>query len=135
MINDTATGTFDVQITPSADIVAADPTLGRMQVVKQFHGDLEAGSVGYMLTAMTDTRTSAAYVVVERVTGTLHGRQGSFALVHKGVMDRGAPTQDISVVPDSGTEDLVGLSGTLTIVIAGKQHSYRLEYRLDLQTS
>lgn len=127
-----ATGSFDVQITPAAAIDAGDTSgLGRMSVVKQFHGDLDATSVGHMLTAATEMKGSAAYVVVERVTGTLQGKRGSFSLVHRGVMDRGKPEQDITVVPDSGTGELSGLRGRLTIVIDAGKHGYGLEYRFD----
>jgi hypothetical protein len=84
-----------------------------------------------MLTAMTAVKGSAAYVAVERVTGTLAGRRGSFSLRHTGIMNRGVPQLTITVVPDSGTDDLAGLSGTMAIDIApdGK-HSYRFDYTL-----
>ena len=81
-----------------------------------------------MLTAMTPVKGSAGYVAIERVTGTLAGKQGSFALQHTGTMDRGAQQLRISVVPDSGTGDLTGLTGELTIQIAGGQHSYEFQY-------
>lgn len=126
-----ATGAFDVKITPLAlSGPAEDATLGRMSIEKQFHGDLEAAGKGQMLTAATDVKGSAAYVAMERVTGTLHGRGGTFALVHRGTMNRGEPRLEVSVVPDSGTGELVGMAGTLSIVIAGGKHSYDLEYTL-----
>jgi hypothetical protein len=106
-------------------------TIGRLLLSKQFHGDLEATSEGHMLTAMTGVEGSAAYVAIERVTGTLDGRRGSFALQHTGIMNRGAPQLTITVVPDSGTDDLQGLSGTMAIDIApGGKHSYRFDYSL-----
>lgn len=127
-----ATGSFDVQITPVAPTDADDTSgLGRLNVMKQFHGDLDANSAGHMLTAGTEVKGSAAYVVVERVTGTLHGKRGSFALVHRGVMDRGTPEQHIAVVPDSGTGELLGLRGRLTIIIDGGKHGYEFDYQLD----
>jgi hypothetical protein len=126
-----ATGAFDVKITPLAlGGPAEDAALGRMSIEKQFHGDLEATGKGQMLTAATDVKGSAAYVAMERVSGTLHGRSGAFALVHRGTMDRGEPRLEVTVVPDSGTGQLAGLAGRLTIVIAGGKHSYDLEYTL-----
>jgi len=104
--------------------------LGRMSLDKQFHGDLEAVSKGQMLTGGTTIRNSAGYVAIERVTGTLKGRKGSFILQHTGVMNRGTPSLVITVVPDSGTEQLEGLRGTMTIRIEGGKHSYELNYTL-----
>jgi hypothetical protein len=83
-----------------------------------------------MLTAMTAVKGSAGYVAVERVQGAVHGRTGSFALLHTGVMARGEQRLTISVVPDSGTGDLAGLAGKMTIVIADGKHSYEFEYEL-----
>ena len=126
-----ATGSFDVKIAPAslAD-ASADPTLGRMTINKQYHGDLEATAKGEMLTAMTAIKDSAGYVAVERVTGTLHGRRGSFSLQHTGVMNRGAQHLTIAVVPDSGTDQLSGLSGELSIRITEGKHFYELQYSL-----
>jgi Protein of unknown function (DUF3224) len=127
-----ATGPFDVKVTPQDDKI--DPTLGRMTLDKTFHGDLEATSKGQMLTASTDVKGSGASVAVERVTGTLHTaagpRTGSFALQHIGTMTRGVPELNIAVVPDSGTGQLVGLTGKLIIHIAEGKHSYDFEYSL-----
>jgi hypothetical protein len=126
-----ARGPFDVKTT--AEVLServADPTLGRMSLEKQYHGDLEASGKGEMLTASTSVKGSGVYVAVERVTGTLQGRKGSFALYHTGVMTRGAPELRITVVPDSGTEELAGIAGTLSIQIANGKHSYDLEYTL-----
>ena len=126
-----ATGTFDVQLTPQgADDKGEAAPVGRMAIDKQFHGDLEATSKGEMLTAMTAVKGSAGYVAIERVTGTLRGRKGTFALQHTGVMTRGTPSLNITVVPDSGTGELVGLTGKLDIIIEGKQHSYVFEYQI-----
>jgi hypothetical protein len=100
-----------------------------MGIDKQFHGDLEATSKGQMLTAATDVKDSAGYVAIERVNGTLNGRSGTFALQHTGTMTRGEPQLVITVVPDSGTGQLVGLAGKMTITIAaGGKHSYGFEY-------
>jgi hypothetical protein len=104
--------------------------VGRMAIAKQFHGGLEAVSRGQMLAAMTDTEGSAGYVAIERVTGTLDGREGTFALQHSGTMTRGAQQLSITVVPDSGTGELAGLAGTMTIQIADGKHSYDFEYTL-----
>jgi len=101
-----------------------------MSIDKQFQGDLEATSQGEMLTAGTAVQGSAGYVAIERVSGTLHGRRGTFILQHSGTMTRGAPQLAVTVVPDSGTGELAGLSGRMTITIADGKHSYELEYAL-----
>jgi hypothetical protein len=125
-----ATGSFDITMKPLAS-ATAEPMLGRMSADKQYHGDLEAVAKGEMLTGLTDVKNSAVYVAIERVTGTLHGKRGSFILYHTGVMSRGEQHLTIAVVPDSGTDQLVGLTGTMSIDIApdGK-HSYTFEYTL-----
>ena len=125
----TARGPFDVTLAPQQD-AGAPATLGRMTIDKRFHGDLEATSQGQMLSAMTDTKGSAGYVAVERVTGTLAGRRGSFVLQHSGTMNRGAPQLSVTVVPDSGTGELAGLAGAMTVTIADGKHSYEFEYTL-----
>ena len=125
-----ATGTFLVNLVPLADDHATAAGLGRMSIDKQFHGDLEASSQGQMMSAMTGVKGSAGYVALERVTGTLAGRKGSFVLQHSGTMDRGTPTLSVSIVPDSGTDELTGLTGTLTIIIADGKHSYDFEYSI-----
>ncbi|MGE0130970.1 MAG: DUF3224 domain-containing protein [Blastocatellales bacterium] len=124
-----ASGTFEVKLTPQDD-KSEDATLGRMTIDKQFQGDLEGVSKGQMLTAMTAVEGSGVYVAIERVSGTLHGRKGSFALYHTGVMMRGAPQLSVTVVPDSGTDQLVGLAGKMTINITDGKHSYDFEYTL-----
>jgi hypothetical protein len=127
-----ATGTFDVKASP---LPAYDTTpgsmLGRLSLDKQFHGDLDATSKGEMLSAGTSIKTSAGYVAIERVSGTLKGRRGEFVLQHTGTMNRGAPQLSVTVVPDSATDQLVGLTGSLAIIIApdGK-HSYEFDYML-----
>jgi len=102
-----------------------------MALDKQFYGDLEGLSKGQMLAASTDVQGSAGYVAMERVTGKLDGREGSFALQHTGTMTRGTPQLSITVVPDSGTGELVGLAGKMTINIVDGKHNYEFEYTLD----
>ena len=129
-----ARGPFDVKIAPQKpdNAQAEGAGIARMSIDKQFQGDLEATSQGEMLAVRTDIANSAGYVAIERVTGTLHGRTGSFVFQHSSTMNRGVPTQGIAVVPDSGTGELAGLGGTLTIIIAeGGAHSYVFDYTLD----
>ncbi len=125
-----ASGTFEVKLSPQQDESAKETNLGRMLIDKQFHGDLAASSKGQMLAAMTEVKGSAGYVAIERVTGTLHGRKGSFVLQHNGIMDRSAPQLSVVVVPDSGTEELVGLTGKMAINIADGKHSYEFDYSI-----
>ena len=126
-----AQGTFEVQLTPQGpDDQAVDATLGRLTIDKRFHGDLEATSRGEMLTAGTAVEGSAGYVAMELVSGTLHGRTGSFVLQHSGTMSRGAPSLTVTVVPDSGTGELVGLAGSMAIMIADGKHEYDFAYTL-----
>jgi len=129
-----ATGTFDVKLKPLAAYDTTEGAPGRMSIDKEFHGDLKATSKGEMLAAMTSVKGSAGYVALERVTGTLGGRRGTFVLQHSGTMTRGAPHLTLTVVPDSGTDQLVGLSGKMAINIApDKTHSYDFEYGFALK--
>ena len=122
-----ATGTFDVKLTPQP----TDPMMGRMTIAKELHGDLEGTSAGEMLTAMTSVKGSAGYVAVEKFTGTLSGRRGSFILQHHATMARGAQHLAIEVVPDSGTDQLTGISGTMSITIGSDgKHFYDLAYEI-----
>jgi hypothetical protein len=126
-----ARGTFDVKVTPQpADDPAAGP-FSRLFLAKTLHGDLEGTSQGQMMAAETAVEGSGAYVAFERVAGTLHGKQGSFVLQHKGTMRGENYMMDITVVPDSGTEQLAGITGTMKIIIAGREHSYEFEYRFE----
>ena len=125
-----AKGTFEVKLAPQAEDKADGSTLGRYTLDKQYRGDLEAASKGEMLAASTGVKGSAAYVAIERVTGTLNGRKGSFVLQHTGTMNRGTPSLSVSVVPDSGTDQLAGITGTLKIIDADGKHSYEFEYLL-----
>ena len=132
----TAKGPFDVRLSPQPLAVedgAGGATRARLALDKRYQGDLEATSSGEMLSVMTTTQGSAGYVAIEKVTGTLGGRSGSFALQHSGTMNRGAPTLAIHVVPDSGSDELEGLTGTMRIVIAeGGKHSYEFDYTFAL---
>lgn len=124
-----AAGTFDVKLNPEEDKVA-DPTVGRMSIDKQFHGDLEGTSKGQMLAVSSEVKGSAGYVAMERITATLQGRRGSFALQHSGTMTRGTPQLTVTVVPDSGTDQLVGLTGKMKIDIVDGKHFYEFDYTL-----
>ena len=126
-----ASGTFEVKVLPQpAEDKVGDPTVGRLSIDKQFHGDLEATSKGQMLAVGTGVKGSAGYVAMERVAGTLHGHTGTFALQHSGTMTRGTPQLSVTVVPDSGTGHLVGLTGKMDIKIDNGKHSYEFAYEL-----
>jgi hypothetical protein len=125
-----ASGTFEVRLTPQAS-EGESSGVGRMSIDKQFHGDLEATSRGEMLAVRTAVEGSAGYVAMEQVTGTLGGRSGGFALQHTGTMTRGAARLSVTVVPNSGTDQLAGLAGEMTINVADGKHSYTFEYTLD----
>jgi len=128
-----AKGSFDVKMTPQKpdNKEAESANFGRMSLDKQFHGDLEGTSKGEMLGAMAEVKGSAGYVAMERVTGKLGGRSGTFVFQHSGTMTRGALQLSVTVVPDSATGDLVGLTGSMTIKIEeGGKHFYELEYTL-----
>lgn len=125
-----ASGTFEVKMNPQVDDQVGDPTVGRMELDKQFHGSLEAASRGQMLATITDVQGSAGYVAIERVNGTLDGSSGTFALQHSGIMTRGEGQLSITVVPDSGTGQLVGIAGKMTINIVDGKHLYEFEYTL-----
>jgi hypothetical protein len=123
-----AHGPFDVKLVPQDDKL--NDGISRMVLDKQYHGDLEGSSKGQML-ATGSTKSSGVYVAVETFTGTLQGKAGGFALYHTGIMAKGAPNLNINVVPDSGTGQLAGISGKMTITVApdGK-HAYDFEYTL-----
>jgi hypothetical protein len=123
----TARGTFEVKLTPEG---TPEQVPGRMSIDKKFAGDLDASSKGTMLAFMTNVKGSAGYVAMEKVEGTLAGRAGSFVLQHSGTMNRGTPEQSVTVVPDSGSEELTGLTGRMTIIIESGKHSYEFDYTL-----
>ncbi len=130
-----ASGTFEVSLTPQVALSGngngngnGDQIVGRMTIDKQFDGDLKASGRGEMLSVATRTQGSAGYVAMEWVSGILNGRSGRFALQHSGTMSRGAPTLSITVVPDSGTGELAGISGRMTIEIIDGKHNYGFDY-------
>jgi len=126
-----ATGTFDVKISAQPPYDTAEgATLGRVTLNKKFHGDIVGTSTGEMLSAMSAVKGSAGYVAIERVTGSLGGKAGSFVLQHSGWMTRGEMSLAVTVVPDSATGELVGLSGKLTIDIVEGKHLYSFDYTL-----
>jgi hypothetical protein len=121
-----AKGAFEVKLLPEK----SDEYIARMTIDKVFKGDLQATSIGQMLSASTEVQGSAAYVAMERVVGTLHNKHGSFVLQHRGTMNRGSSELSIKVVPDSATGELVGLSGQMKIIISDSHHSYEFEYEM-----
>jgi hypothetical protein len=123
-----ARGPFEVTMSPQPTDEDGEPTVGRMSLVKTFHGDLEATSKGQMIAFRSPVAGSAGYVAIERVEGTLHGRRGSFALQYTGTMDRGVAQLTLTVVPDSGTDELLGLAGAMTIEVVDGQHHYGFDY-------
>lgn len=123
-----AHGSFEVKVQPQSPAPAEG--LVRFSIEKQIHGDLEAVSHGEMLSGGDPKKGEAGYVAIERVTGTLQGRQGSFALQHSATMDRSGMTLRVTVVPGSGTEQLQGIAGSFTIAVANGQHSYDFDYTL-----
>jgi hypothetical protein len=126
-----AKGTFEVKLVPQAvSHSELAESIGRMSIDKKFAGDLTGSSLGEMLSAMGTVKGSAGYVAIEKVTGSLQGKMGTFCLQHTGVMNRGTPSLTVTVIPDSGTGELTGLSGTLTIKIENKQHFYEFDYTL-----
>lgn len=126
-----AMGSFEVNLQSLSNAeVSSDALLGRILLTKKFSGDLQASARGQMLSAGTATRGSAGYVAIDHVSGELDGRRGSFLLQHSGSMNRGVPTLSIMVVPDSGTEELAGLTGTLSINIVDGKHFYDFLYSI-----
>jgi hypothetical protein len=126
-----ATGTFDVKMSPlPAEDAGGGAAIGRFASDKQFHGDLEGTSKGQMLGAGDPSTGTAGYVAMEYVTGTLHGRSGSFVLQHMGTMNGGKFDLNVIVAPGSGKGELAGIDGTMRIIIAGGKHSYEFDYTL-----
>ena len=124
-----ASGTFEVKLSPQDEGTGAP--VGRMTIDKQFKGDLVGTSKGQMLMASSGSvQSSAGYVPIEKVTGTLNGRRGTFYLQHSGTMTRGAGELTITVIPDTGTDQLLGLRGKMNIIIADGKHSYEFDYDL-----
>jgi hypothetical protein len=126
-----AVGTFDVKVTPVTPAAGApENPISELSLDKQFHGALEATSKGTMLASGNPAKGAGGYVAMEKVTGTLDGRKGSFVLQHTGTMKGGTAEMSVTVVPDSGTDALTGIAGKMTIQIAGGKHSYDFEYTL-----
>ena len=126
-----AGGAFDLTLAPAAPpLHGGRTTTGRMLLDKQYFGDLAGSGAGEMLSARSDTKGSAAYVAIERVSGTLRGKAGSFVIQHSGTMSAGGQQLSISIVPDSGTGELEGISGKMTINMVGAKHFYEIEYLL-----
>ena len=129
-----ATGSFDVKVTPQKPDtqIARAANLARLTIDKRFHGDLEGISKGEMLALQTDVKGSAGYVALERVSGKLKGRSGSFVLQHSGTMSRGDADTQITVVPDSGSGELRGLSGRMAITVQPDgAHNYEFDFKID----
>lgn len=122
-----ATGTFEVKLAPTG---SGDGPIGTMSIDKTFHGDLHGTSLGQMLSFRSGVEGSAGYVAMERVTANLDGRKGSFTLQHSGLMDKGAQSLTVIVVPDSGTDGLEGLTGTMNIIVTPGRHDYSFCYSL-----
>jgi hypothetical protein len=130
LMNKKANGAFDVKLLPQVAVGGEEASISRMLLDKQFHGDLDAHSKGQMLAHRTAVNGSAGYVAIELVTGILQGRKGSFVLQHSGTMNRGEATLLLNVVPDSGSEALEGLTGSMKITITEGKHFYDFEYTL-----
>jgi len=126
-MSEEASGKFDIQLSQESE---ADAAIAKLGINKRYHGGLEASAVGEMLAARTATEGSAGYVAMERVSGTLDRRAGSFVLQHTGTMNRGGQTISVTIVPDSGSGDLTGISGEMFIEATGGDHRYRLVYKL-----
>ena len=125
-----AVGPFEVKLIPQAPQGEEAANPARMLIEKQFHGDLEATSKGHMLSAMTPVKNSAGYVAIEEVIGILQGKRGNFLLQHSAILNRGAGQLSVVVVPDSGTEELTGLIGSMKITREAGKHRYEFEYSL-----
>ena len=124
----TASGEFDVKLTAQP---SAEKSLGRLLIDKQFRGGLTGSSKGEMLSAGGNVKGSAGYVAIEKFSGALNGRSGAFVLQHSGTMNRGEAQLSVTVVPDSGTDELQGIKGRMTIRITGGKHFYEFEYSID----
>lgn len=124
-----ANGTFEVKLMPQAENKTEGAAMGRMSLHKTFNGEMQGTSEGEMLTAMGAVAGSAVYVAIERFKGTVHGKRGTFVISHRGTMNRGAQHLSVEIVPDSGTDELAGISGSMTISIESGKHFYELAYR------
>jgi hypothetical protein len=130
-MNEIARGEFLVKLLPlGMEGLAENSKIGRMSINKSISGGLVATTVGQMLSAMTEVKGSAGYVAIEKVDGVLNGKKGTFVLQHTGTMNKGIPSLSVTVVPDSGTGELVGLAGEFNIIVAGGKHRYEFKYSL-----
>ena len=126
-----ARGEFEVQLTPrELDGPSEDPGLSRLAIVKQLRGDLVGTGHGQMLASGGPPQMSGAYVAIERISGTLSGKEGSFVLIHRGTMDASGNELEVTVAPESGTEGLTGIRGKFKIIIEGGKHLYEFEYEM-----
>lgn len=126
-----AKGEFEVTRIPQEELeIGEGATIGHSRFDKRFRGGLQATSVVHMLALMTPVQGSGAYVAVERIEGALDGRTGSFFVQHNGIMDRGEPSLDITVIPDSGTDQLTGLRGRMRIDVSEGRHAYSFDYEI-----
>ena len=123
-----ARGPFDVKVTPQD--TAPDAAVARMLLYKEFRGDLEAIAHGEMIAAAEPLTGAGVYVAIDRVTGTLHGRSGSFLIAHRGIRNADGQELSIVIVPGTGTGQLTGITGSLGIEIVGKEHFYSVEYEV-----
>lgn len=124
-----ASGTFEVKLLPlEGHSPDASPKI--LSIDKKFQGELDAESTGQMLAAGTNVSGSAGYVAIEKVTGTLNGKKGSFILQHTGIMTRGTPQLTVTILPDSGTDELTGISGEMSIKIENGKHFYEFKYTI-----
>jgi len=128
-----ASGTFSVKMNPLDGYTKGvnNIQLNRMSIDKSFSGDIKATSKGEMLSAMTPVKGSAGYVAIEQVDGEVNGKKGSFVLQHFGTMSSGSERLILEVVPDSGTDDLTGISGSMSITIEDGEHFYEFDYGQD----
>ncbi len=126
-----ARGTFTVTITPQPHVDGVgNASIVRMALQKLFAGGLAGIAQGQMLAVRTETQGSAGYVAMDHFTGMVDGRHGGFSLQHSGTMTRGTPSLSVTIIPDSGTDELVGIAGSLAIDIRDGQHFYDLAYTL-----
>jgi hypothetical protein len=124
-----ASGTFDVKIGPVGEADTADGiAMGRMHGTKEFQGDFKGTSTVHMLHSGTESAGSRSYVAIERLTGTLGGKSGSFVLMHRGTMTKAGQDLNVIVAPESGTGELAAIAGTFQIIIKDKQHFYEFDY-------
>ncbi len=121
-------GNFEVTTTLQSHAAGEGEGISRLLLDKRFDGQLEAHSQGQMLAFRSAVAGSAGYVAMEVVEGTLLQKRGRFVLQHTSVMHRGVSQLQLSVVPDSGTEGLTGLFGTMQIEVENGQHRYVFDF-------